>query len=338
MINPPLVSIVINNYNYARFLPEALESALTQTYKRCEVIVVDDGSTDDSRAVIESYGDKIATVFQENGGQAAAMNAGFAKASGEYVLFLDADDVLEEQCVTRCLEECSPGVGRLVYEMTHINGASAPLHRQPRAAKPVQQEGCFVDRINGRIEAMAGSPTSSNFFSRSLLEKIMPIEPAERFRICADQYLLLNSAAVGTVKRIDENLARYRVHGSNNFAARKLDQKTIRTRLLNFRNRNLLKEKILGLPPRSWADGQYISSWQDFETILLARKIPELDDALDGVEMGVVLEKLNQQFYEDLRNLRIRRLALIVYVYVLKWLPLSWALTLSRTVRGLKYL
>ena len=79
----PLVSIVINNYNYGRFVGSAIESALEQSYSNTEVIVVDDGSTDTSREVIASFGDRIGAVLKANGGQASAYNAGFAASKGD---------------------------------------------------------------------------------------------------------------------------------------------------------------------------------------------------------------------------------------------------------------
>src|SRR5438128_12254393 len=91
---PPAVDIVVNNYNYGRFLREAIESALAQAYEHVSVIVVDDGSTDDSREVIATFGDRIVPVLKENGGQASACNAGFAHSKGDIVVFRDADDVL----------------------------------------------------------------------------------------------------------------------------------------------------------------------------------------------------------------------------------------------------
>jgi glycosyltransferase involved in cell wall biosynthesis len=89
------VSIVIDNYNYARFLRQAIDSALAQAYRPLEVVVVDDGSTDDSAEIMRSYGDKICAVFKENGGQGSAFNAGFARSTGEIVALLDADDYLK---------------------------------------------------------------------------------------------------------------------------------------------------------------------------------------------------------------------------------------------------
>ena len=89
-----MISIIIPNYNGAKFLREAIDSALDQQGVELEVIVVDDGSTDDSRAILESYGDRIRPIFQHNQGASAARNAGLAIARGEYVKFLDGDDYL----------------------------------------------------------------------------------------------------------------------------------------------------------------------------------------------------------------------------------------------------
>ena len=97
----PLISIVVINYNYARFLRAAVDSALAQTFPNIEVIAVDDGSTDESRDVIESYGNRISSVFKPNGGQGSAFNAGFAASRGEVVIFLDADDALHADCGSR---------------------------------------------------------------------------------------------------------------------------------------------------------------------------------------------------------------------------------------------
>ena len=86
-----LASIIIDNYNYGRFIDETINSALNQDCENIEVIVVDDGSTDDSRDVIESFGDKIIPVYKPNGGQASALNAGFNKSKGDVIFFLDSD-------------------------------------------------------------------------------------------------------------------------------------------------------------------------------------------------------------------------------------------------------
>ncbi len=88
-----LVSILINNYNYGRFLGDAIESALGQSYPNVEVIVVDDGSSDNSREVMAGFGSRIKPIYRENGGQASAYNAGFDAANGEIICLLDSDDL-----------------------------------------------------------------------------------------------------------------------------------------------------------------------------------------------------------------------------------------------------
>src|SRR5260370_21703294 len=87
-------SIVRSRYNYGSSLANCIDSALEQTYHHTEVIVVDDGSTDNSRDIIARYGNRVTPLLKENGGQASALNAGFRASRGEVVIFLDSDDLL----------------------------------------------------------------------------------------------------------------------------------------------------------------------------------------------------------------------------------------------------
>ncbi|MFY9233271.1 MAG: glycosyltransferase [Fimbriimonadaceae bacterium] len=99
MTNLPLVSVIIPSYNRAEFLGEAIDSVLAQTYTNIEIIVVDDGSKDDSVEVARSYGDRIDLIERENGGVSAARNSGIAKARGTYISLLDGDDRMLPDCV-----------------------------------------------------------------------------------------------------------------------------------------------------------------------------------------------------------------------------------------------
>src|SRR5215207_1739222 len=102
-VAPGTVSFVIPNYNHARYLGQAIESALAQTYPNTEVIVVDDGSTDDSRSVAAGFCDRIRYIYQRNAGLSAARNTGVRAALGEYIALLDADDLVEPAYAERLL-------------------------------------------------------------------------------------------------------------------------------------------------------------------------------------------------------------------------------------------
>ena len=136
MNSKPLVTILICNYNYGRFLAEAIESALAQTWKNIEVIVVDDGSTDESREILTKYKGKIRIILKENGGQASAFNAGIAKARGEIVCFLDSDDICHRDRVSRVIEKYKQGKWGLVcHDLDVIPESCTPtvISRHPRA-------------------------------------------------------------------------------------------------------------------------------------------------------------------------------------------------------------
>jgi len=100
----PLVSVIIRTYNRSRRLQGAIESALHQTHRPCEVIVVDDGSTDDTRSVVERYGGTVRYVHQAHAGVSAALNAGIKEAAGAYLAFLDDDDLWRTRMVQRTVE------------------------------------------------------------------------------------------------------------------------------------------------------------------------------------------------------------------------------------------
>jgi len=89
----PLVSVIIPNYNYASYVGKAIDSVLGQTYSNTEIIVVDDGSSDGSLDVLRQFGDRIKVIEQKNQGVSMARNNGVAASTGEYVAFLDADDI-----------------------------------------------------------------------------------------------------------------------------------------------------------------------------------------------------------------------------------------------------
>lgn len=95
------ISVIIPTFNQQEFLAETLDSVLNQTVKPHEVIVVNDGSTDNTRGILESYADKVKVIHQVNKGLASARNTGIMNATGDYILPLDSDDLLQDGCIER---------------------------------------------------------------------------------------------------------------------------------------------------------------------------------------------------------------------------------------------
>jgi glycosyltransferase involved in cell wall biosynthesis len=214
----PLVSVIINNYNYGRFVGEAISSALSQTYDRVEVIVVDDGSTDNSRTVIESYGKGITAVFKVNGGQSSAFNAGFAKSSGEIICLLDADDLFLTSKVERIVNAYRyAGVGWCVHPLQAVNAMGRPIPGTPDVRYPT---GCYDFRkqyLRGRPTFWA-APTSGLSFRRAILAKLLPMP--SHIRITADNYLTFSFPAFAPGFYISECLSLQRIHGDNAYTNR----------------------------------------------------------------------------------------------------------------------
>jgi glycosyltransferase involved in cell wall biosynthesis len=188
----PLVSIIVNNFNYGQFVAQAIESALQQTYTQVEVIVVDDGSSDDSHQIIQGYGERIVLILKENGGQASALNAGFAASHGEIVVFLDADDLLLPSMVKDVVEVflTRQEIIRVQYQMAVIDefgkhtGAVKPERHIPVPSGDVHKQALSFPFD------MPWLPTSGNVFSAKVLRQIMPI-PEDRYGSAgADWYLV----------------------------------------------------------------------------------------------------------------------------------------------------
>jgi glycosyltransferase involved in cell wall biosynthesis len=207
---------VISSYNYGRFLDEAIESALGQTYSPSEVVVVDDGSTDESIEVIDGFGDRIVAVLKPNGGQGSALNAGFARSRGEVVVLLDADDVLLPSALERAVEALRDGGAVKVHWPMWV--VDERRRRTGELVEPQPLEGDFrevVAREGPMTETtLESAPTSGNAWTRSFLDRILPM-PERLYRIMADDYLYGLAPAFGPIVAVPEPQSLYRQHGDN---------------------------------------------------------------------------------------------------------------------------
>lgn len=205
-----LVSVIIPNFNYGRFLQLTIDSALNQTYNNLEVIVVDNGSTDNSRSILESYGERIITIFQNNQGQAAARNSGLAIARGDLIALLDADDYWESSKIEQQLALINDQ-SELVY--TGVRQFKSESGATVKTVLPRFKGDCSMAFLEYPSRSIVPVGESSVLLTRSLLERV------------GNFNTLLNSACGRDFFRrcskhtefsfVNESLINYRLHDSN---------------------------------------------------------------------------------------------------------------------------
>jgi Glycosyl transferase family 2 len=212
------VDIVISNHNYADFLADAIESARGQTHPEVKVIVVDDGSTDGSREFLRDYEGEVEIVLKENGGQASALNSGMERATGDVVIFLDADDSLAPDAARLAAHAfaADPRLAKVQFRMAVLDAAGRPTG----VTKPTAYLGAPSGDVRASELAfpfdLPWSATSGNAFRESALRRILPI-PEREYRLCADWYVVHLATLLGDVATLQEVGANHRVHGRNNY-------------------------------------------------------------------------------------------------------------------------
>lgn len=209
----PFVSIVVQNYNYARFLARSIGSGLDQDWPDCEVVVVDDCSTDNSRDLIGEYAGRVRPVLQaHNRGQGAAINAGFAAAKGDLVMFLDADDYLYRGAARQIVRNYANDVAQYQFRLDLVDGDGRVLDLYP--PREIGWEDGDVKPALLARGRYSTTVTSGLAFARSALEAILPMD-GEQFRYGGDGYLVSVAPLYGLVKTVDEVLGAYCQHGAN---------------------------------------------------------------------------------------------------------------------------
>lgn len=236
----PYFSVVIDNYNYGRYLAQAIDSVLVQDFpaRETEIIVVDDGSTDDSRQVLERYKGKVNVLLQENRGQAGAFASGFAALRGQVVCLLDSDDYWEPgklSAVARKLEDRSADI--VQHYQRDVDAEGRPL-KNIMCVWPETYD--LKDFIAGRIEHAA---TSSLAFRRPLLEAVLPV-PGDIFYMY-DNYLIDCGLFHGNIANISKILGYHRIHGANNWARGHISSKKLEGNIRELKSfRRYLEPKL----------------------------------------------------------------------------------------------
>lgn len=208
----PLITVLIDTYNYGHWVEEAIDSVLSQDYAldRVEILLVDDGSTDDTAARVKKYGGRLQYLYKENGGQASAFNYGIGQARGEWVALLDADDFWLPGKLQRVAEAClrNPDAGLVYHGFREF----------------VQETAEWIDggfsEVSGRLTGdrrrllqYTAAQTSGLTFRTEVVRRILPL--SEKLTTQADGLLAALVVFLAPVVAIPERLAVYRIHGKN---------------------------------------------------------------------------------------------------------------------------
>jgi glycosyltransferase involved in cell wall biosynthesis len=212
----PLVSVVIPCFNGEAYVREAIDSVLAQNGIPLEVIAVDDGSTDSTREILESYGDRVRRIYQDNAGVGRARNVGIAAARGGYVAFLDCDDLWLPGKVKKqlALFDARPDMGLVYCDAEMFNAKGVVVHSKKAIRPPAREQvlnALFLDNF---------ITTSSVMIRKSCLESVGTFR--EEYRNAQDYDLWLRMARAFKFGYVDEILVRYRIrkgglseHGEN---------------------------------------------------------------------------------------------------------------------------
>lgn len=211
-MSKPAVTVLIDTYNYGRFIEEAVESVLSQDFPReqREIIVVDDGSTDDTGERVRKYEGEVQYFRKANGGQASALNFGFERARGQVIAFLDGDDYWLPGKLRRLTDEFErhPEAGLVYHGFQEVESESG----ESRAGGFSTVSGFLPANVRDLLSYDL-HPTSTLSFRRNFLDKLLPVP--EELVIQADGYLSACIIFLAPVLGIREALTAYRIHGSN---------------------------------------------------------------------------------------------------------------------------
>lgn len=239
------LSVVVNNHNYGPYVRECIQSVLNQSRPADEIIVVDDGSTDNSVEIIREFEGRVKLLRQENGGQLSAVMTGVKAADGDVLLFLDSDDMWKPhhlETVEKAFLKHPPVdcIFTSVELFGHDEGPHILNFRE------------FPDRIKCSRLAMyylkifIGRPTSACAFRspvvRNVLEACRGLE--DDFRICADLLMVDGTSLIGAEKMfLDDCTVRYRSHGENGYFTKDVGKKQ-QELAARLHRRRLMTEKI----------------------------------------------------------------------------------------------
>ena len=241
----PFVTVLIDTYNHERFIEQAISSVLEQDFppSEREILLVDDGSTDNTAAIVRKFVPQVRYLGKANGGQASAFNAGIPEACGEVISFLDGDDWWAKDKLRTVVEqlEKNPEVGAVGHGYYEVYSNDQP----PKLFVPEERfllrfRGAEDVRLFTHLRCFLG--TSRFTVRRPVLDRILPVP--EELVVEADEFLFTLAVAIGGALVLDQPLFYYRLHAGNLFQLQSHDPTKDR------RKYNALAALLRTLPPR----------------------------------------------------------------------------------------
>jgi glycosyltransferase involved in cell wall biosynthesis len=241
----PKLAVIITCFNYASYVGQAIQSVIAQGNDACEIVVIDDGSTDDSWSIIHRSG---ITAFRiPNGGQRAACLYGLAKTRAPFLLFLDADDELLPGALDRILPALDANVAKLQFCLTCVDSAGAVLADRYPALDAFRGQDRTVNDIL-RSGVYQTPPTSGNVFRRDVCDLLHQCD----YDQAVDGVILLAAPFMGEIVSLSDSLGLYRVHGRNDSGLGRVPQAaTFERDLQRFQSRLKHLRDLL----RNWRPG-----------------------------------------------------------------------------------
>ena len=263
MIQGNKISVIIPNYNYARYLDQAIQSVLNQSYENLELIVVNNGSTDNSLEVLKNYEHKIRIIDQPNLGQSGARNSGFAHATGEYIAFLDADDFWELSKLSKQITLVNEST-QLIY--CGISPFKDPGPETMPIVLPRYRGDCMPYFIDCPGASVVLSGESTALFSRELLQRVGLFDA--ELNSTAGWDFFRRCSRITNFDFVNEPLVNYRLHATNMSNSNKnviLDMRRAYSKLFQDKNWEIPKRKEL--------EARRSLEWSYIKTYLMTHNI-----------------------------------------------------------------
>jgi glycosyltransferase involved in cell wall biosynthesis len=326
-MNQPLVSIIINNFNYARFLGQCIESALAQTYSKKEIIVVDDGSTDNSQEIIRSFGSRITPFFNSNGGQYTALNTGFQASQGDWVMFLDSDDFLDPKAIDFASVFFSkPQISKIQFCMQWVNEVGNML---PKINPFLKEELCprRIKHWYFQSGSYPCSPGSGNLYKRDFLKGLFPLDNS-----ClsdGDSILLACAVVTGDIYTVRKPLVFYRRHGRNDSSASNIGssffcRETHRAILRFNYARAYAANRNIFFSSQALNRGLHFLQLRITSLMLCGKEHP-----IPGDHPLLVYSDAFRAFFIDQPLSWTKKLAALTYIFLISLAPSGWAHSLA---------